>query len=154
MANSIWLAFADGEYFAHLKNKRIAEVEAKCEAGLGDIYGRSMSGMYRDTEGEWVIQPFEAKWRNAELAEVVRQGFIGGALCKIDGEEKPVTPHRINELLINYLDEQPRIELWKLAAAILHATMEGYEAPGEAVAPAKGAAGDSQSSDPQDTPDM
>lgn len=132
MPNFIWLEFADGSYLAHLKNKRIDEVEVKCGAGLGDIYARTQTGVYMDSDGELTIQPYEAKWKNSELVEVVRQGFIGGGRAIVDGAEKKIETFHVNHLLSSYLDERPRVELWKLAAAILHATMEGYKAPGEA----------------------
>lgn len=131
MPNHVWLQFGDGVYLAHLKNKRIDAVETVTGASLGDIYARSMSGVYRDTDGEWVVLPTEAKWSNKELVEVVRQGFIGGAKAIIDGVEKSINDYQVNAAIASYLDDRPRIELWKLASAILYATMEGYE-PGEA----------------------
>ena len=153
MPNHIWLNFGDGVYLAHLKNKRIDAVETVTGAALGDIYARSLTGMYRDTDGEWIVQPLEAKWSNKELVEVVRQGFIGGAKCIIDGVEKPVNDFQVNSLIASYLDERPRVELWKLASAILFATMEGYE-PGEAEALATGArAAKPAYSGQTDTPD-
>lgn len=155
MANSVWLEFADGTYLFHLKNKRIDEVERVTGAGLGDIYARAMTGAYRDTDDEWVIMPMEAKWKNAELVEVVRQGFIGGAKAVIDGDERKVESFHVNHLLQSYLEDRPRVELWKLAVAGLHATMEGYESPGEAEAPEQGAGQNGQAySDPMDTPDI
>lgn len=153
MPNHIWLNFGDGVYLAHLKNKRIDAVETVTGAALGDIYARSLTGMYRDVDGDWIVQPLEAKWSNKELVEVVRQGFIGGAKSIIDGVEKPVNDFQVNGLIASYLDERPRVELWKLASAILYATMEGYE-PGEAEALATGARAASEaSSDQTDTPD-
>lgn len=131
MPNHIWLNFGNGVYLAHLKNKRIDAVESVTGASLGDIYARSMSGMYRDADGAWIVMPGEARWTNKELVEIVRQGFIGGGKAVIDGVEKAVNDFQINDAITSYLDERPRVELWKLAAAILHATMEGYE-PGEA----------------------
>jgi hypothetical protein len=131
MPNHIWLNFGNGVYLAHLKNKRIDAVESVTGASLGDINARSMSGVYRDTDGAWIVLPSEAKWSNKELVEIVRQGFIGGGKAIIDGVEKPINDFQVNDAISHYLDERPRVELWKLAAAILHATMEGYE-PGEA----------------------
>jgi len=130
VANHIWLEFGDGTYLFHLKNKRIDEVESKTGASLGDIYARSLSGVYRDTDGIWVVNPIEARWKNSELVEVVRQGFIGGGKAKVDDVDKDVKDFEVNRLIQSYLDERPRVELWKLAASGLHATMEGYE-PGE-----------------------
>lgn len=157
MANSIWLEFADGQYFFHLKNKRIDEVETKCQAGLGDIYARTLTGCYQDTDGEWVVMPTEARWKNAELVEVVRQGLIGGGKCVVDGDEKVVPDFRVNALIASYLEDRPRIELWKIAASVLHATMEGYEPPKkeEPVAPAglDQSEHTTASSDLTDTPD-
>jgi hypothetical protein len=131
MPNSIWLEFADGQYLAHLTNKRIDEIETKTGSNLGDIYSRTMSGIYRDTENELVIQPFEAKFSNREIVEVIRQGFIGGGKAVVDGVEKKIETFHVNHLINSYLEDQPRVEAWKIAAAILHSTMEGYESPGE-----------------------
>ena len=147
MANHIWLAFADGQYLFHLKNKRIAEVEAKCKAGLGDIYARTMTGVYLDTEGQWTVIPQEAKWFNSELVEVVRQGIIGGGKGIVDGTDVIVTEWRANELINHYLDEQPRIELWRIAVPILHATFEGYEEPKKEEPPMEGASSQHETSD-------
>ena len=127
MANNIWLEFGDGQYLAHLKNKRIDEVETKCGADLGDIYARTMTGVYRDADGEWLIMPTEARWKNAELVEIVREAFIGGGKAIIDGETKVIESYQVNRILQSYLEDRPRVELWKLAAAILHVTMEGRE---------------------------
>lgn len=131
MANSIWLEFADGTYLAHLKNKRIDELERVTNANYADIHARLLTGVYRDTDGELTVFPLEAKWSNKEAVEIIRQGFIGGGKAKVNGEEKKVETFEVNALLNAYLDEAPRIEVWKLAAAISYATMEGHE-PGEA----------------------
>lgn len=131
MPNNIWLEFGDGLYLAHLKNKRIDEVETKTGSGLGDIYSRTLIGAYQDVDGQWIVLPNESRWKNAELVEVVRQAFIGGGKAIVDGVEKKVETFHVNHLLQSYLDDKPRVELWKLAVAILHATMDGYESPGE-----------------------
>jgi hypothetical protein len=137
MSNSIWLEFADGQYLAHLKNKRIDAVETATGASFGDIWARSLTGTFL-FDGKWDLSPSEAKWKNNELVEVVRQAFIGGGKAIIDGETVAIESYHVNRALSSYLDDRPRIELWKLAAAILHATMLGYES-GEAEAPEKGA---------------
>jgi len=154
--NHVWLEFGDGQWLFHLKNKRIDAVETATGTAFGDIYARSLSGMYRDIDGDWVCMPTEAKWKNSELVEVIRQGFIGGARKIVDGEESEVKDFHVNHAIQSYLDERPRVELWKLAAAGLHATMEGYE-PGEAEgveAPPSEAEQATASSDQTDTPDI
>lgn len=163
MANHIWLSFADGSYLFHLKNKRIDEVETKCGAGLGDIYRRTINGTVSyvdDVTGETKshCDPREAQWKTSELVEVWRQGLIGGARCVVDGEERDVSTFRVNQLIQNYLEDQPLVELWKLVVAGLFATMEGYEPPkAEAEADADPSPNENQSatpasSDREDTP--
>lgn len=133
MANSIWLAFADGQYLFHLKAKRIDEVEQKCEAGFGEIYARLVSGtiVYEDDDGKRQVHADgrEARWKNTEVTETIRQALIGGGKCVVDDEEKEVSAFRVDQLMRNYLDGEPLINAWKLAAAIAVATMDGYEPP-------------------------
>lgn len=131
MPNHVWLEFADGSYLAHLKNKRIDAVETATGANFGDIYARIRTGVYINAKGDLDVLPEMAKWKNSELVEIVRQGFIGGARKIVDGVESEVRDFHVNHLIQSYIDERPRMELWKLGAAIVFATMEGYE-PGEA----------------------
>ena len=134
MANSIWLNFADGEYLFHLKSKRISEVEEACKAGLGEIFARTYKGVldYTDDDGLPAVYAYEAGWKTNELATVFKQAMIGGGKCVVDGEEKDVGEYRANQLIQNYLENEPLEKLWQLAAAILGATFKGYETPKKA----------------------
>ncbi len=122
------LSFADGEYRFRLAGRRIDEVEAKCQAGLGEIYSRVMAGLYKDDE-HYIIDPFSMRWKWSELREVFRQALIGGGGGEVDGDSVVMTDSMANRLMTNYMDERPQSEILKFCAAILHAAFDGYESP-------------------------
>lgn len=129
------LKFADGEYTFKLGIGQIAEIERKCDAGIGAIYARVMRGRYGLGVDE--IMPVDAEYRFAEMIEVVRQGLIGGGGGVVDGNGVRVTSIRANELLERYVygngfDRQALRETWALTAAILGALIEGYDPPKKA----------------------
>lgn len=123
------LKFADGEYRFFLGPAQIAELEKKCDAGIGRIYGRTLAGRYGLGESE--VMPEQADYRFAELREVVRQALIGGAQGVVDGAEVSVSSIRANELVERYVlgrvDRLSLRALWALAAGILFALVEGYD---------------------------
>ncbi|WEK42983.1 MAG: gene transfer agent family protein [Candidatus Sphingomonas colombiensis] len=123
------LKFADGEYRFFLGPAQIHELEKKCDAGIGRIYGRTLAGRYGLNEGD--ILPEQADYRFAELIEVLRQALIGGGHCVVDGVAASVSSIRANELIQRYvLSQDDRIAmrtLWALAAGILSALIEGYD---------------------------
>lgn len=135
MPDGRWYSLADGEYCLRLVGKRIREVEAKLKTGLGDIYARTNTGVYLDADGSIVLIPQEAKWRDSELIEVLRQAIIGGGRCIVDGDEKTVSDYRANQIIDHYIDGFPRKKLWEMAAAVLNDTFEGYEEPKKAEPP-------------------
>lgn len=131
----IELPFADGKYLFKLGLGQIAELEAKCEAGIGRIYARTRAGRYGFQAGE--VLPEQGEYRWPELVEVVRQGLIGGATGMVDGVEVKVHAPRANDLVERYLIQatDQRIAMthvWALAYAVLHALIEGYTPSGEA----------------------
>lgn len=137
------LKFADGEYRFALGLPQISEIEKKCDAGIGEIYARVLSGRYG--LGVEEILPIEARYKMSELVEVIRQMLIGGGEGVVDGQAVRVGSVRANELLNNYVlgmtDMRMAVrEVWALAAAGLSALIEGYTPPkkaGPAVEPAK-----------------
>lgn len=131
------LKFADGEYRFFLGPSQIAELEKKCDAGIGRIYGRTLAGRYGLADGD--VLPEQAEYRFSELIEIVRQALIGGAHGVVDGVAASVSSIRANELIQRYvLSQEDRIAmrtLWALAAGILSALIEGYD-PDPNVGPA------------------
>ena len=128
------IAFADGAYTFKLGLAQIAEIERKCDCGIGAIYGRVLKGRYGLGEGE--VDPLESAYRLTDLVEVIRQGLIGGGSAMVDGATVKITPARANQLVETYVfgvgDQRMALRsAWALAAAILMALIEGYEPPKE-----------------------
>lgn len=129
------LKFADGEYTFKLGLAQISEIEKKCDAGIGAIYGRILRGRYGLGDGD--IMPTEGEYKFSELVEVIRQGLIGGGAGKVDGKDVTVSTIRANDLVNAYVigageARQAIRTAWALAASILAALIEGYSPPGEA----------------------
>lgn len=143
MQTWIQLPFADGEYLFRLGLAQIVELERKCDAGIGRIYGRTRAGRLGFDPAEAL--PDEGEYRFPELVEIIRQSLIGGGAGMVDGVDTTVTPVRANQLVETYLlgatDQRLALtRIWALAFAILHALVEGYtppkkDAPGESPAP-------------------
>lgn len=124
------LKFADGEYTFKLGLAQIAEIERRCDAGIGAVYARIARGRYGFDKLD--AMPDQAEFRLSELVEVVRQALIGGASGIVDGENVRVTPTRANELVERYVlaPTDHRVALadaWALAFAVLHALVHGYD---------------------------
>lgn len=134
MSRQTWvdLKFADGEYTFRLGIAQIAEIERKCDAGIGAIYARTLAGRYGLGADE--ILPTDGAYRFGELIEVIRQALIGGGGGVVDGQGVQVNGIRAGELVDRYLlqpkfDRMPLKEIWALAAAILASLIEGYTPP-------------------------
>lgn len=127
MQTHVDLKFADGEYRFALGLAQIHEIQTKCGAGIGAVYARVLQGrMPDDVE---VGHPGFAAYNVVDLVETIRQGLIGGGEGRVNGEVVKVTALRANELVERYgpgADGVPLSEMWKLAAAILFAKIEGY----------------------------
>lgn len=121
------LQFADGTYRFALGLAQLHELQTKCKTGVGAIYARVLQG--RVTGDMAVAHPAYAAYHIEDLVETVRQGLIGGAMGWVDDEEIRVGPMRANQLIDNYLHALPLMEQWNLAAAILHAKIDGYDPP-------------------------
>lgn len=127
MQTHIDLPFADGEYRFALGLAQIHELQTKCGAGIGAIYARVLQGRVPDDPN--VGHPHYGAYDVRDLVETIRQGLIGGGEGRADGAEVKVTASRANELVERYgpgADGVPLSEMWKLAASILYAKIEGY----------------------------
>lgn len=127
MKTHVDLKFADGEYRFALGLAQIHELQTKCSAGIGAIYARVLQGRVPDED---MGHPLYAAYHVGDLVETIRQGLIGGGEGQVDGQTVKVTATRANELVERYgpgAEGVPLSEMWKLAAAILYAKIEGYE---------------------------
>jgi hypothetical protein len=114
MQNHLTLDFGDGSYDFKLPWAACAEIERKSDAGIQAVYERVMAGQSR----------------LVDVAEVIRQGLLGGAGGKVDDAAVECKPAVVSALLERYVtgpDARPFIESWNLAATILHTFMQGYE---------------------------
>lgn len=124
----ITLDFGDGEYRFRLGLKQIAELQTKCDAGIGAIYSRLMRGRYRDGE-DIVLNPMEAVWKVQDIYETIRLGLVGGGRGLVNGEAVNVTPEKALALCRQYVEDRPLLDIWKIAAAIMSACIIGYADP-------------------------
>lgn len=126
------LRFGDGAYKFALGLGQIAEIERKCDAGIGAIYARTLRGRF-GTGAEEIV-PTEAEYRFAELVEIIRQGLIGGGEGEVDEQPVKVSSVRANDLVDAYVlgigDRRTALrETWAVAASVLMALIEGYTPP-------------------------
>lgn len=121
------IAFADGTYRFALYLEQIRELQDKCKAGIGAIYARVLQG--RVADDITVGHPAYAAYYLDDLVETVRQGLIGGGVGWVDDNEVKVGALRANDLVTRYFHPLPLMEQWNLAAAILHAKIDGYDGP-------------------------
>lgn len=140
MQTWIDLPFADGRYLFKIGLQQIAELERKCDAGIGRIFARTRKGRYGFEPGEALPDDGEYRW--SELVEIIRQALIGGGEGVVDGNDVRVSPVRANDLVDAYLlgaTDKRMIgsDVWALAYTIMHALIEGYTPP------PNGAAGES-----------
>lgn len=129
MQTSIDLECFDGEYTFKLTMDGLAAIEAECNAGIGEIYARTLAGAY-DAEGETFFVDVEARYRFAELVKIIRHGLIGGNSGYADGRNFKVDSTLAQRLIKTYVHtdrNNPVAEAWKLAVAILRVCIHGYE---------------------------
>lgn len=127
MQTHISLAFADGEYRFALGLSQIHEIQTKCKAGIGAVYARVLQGRMPDQPE--IGHPLYAAYQVEDLQETIRQGLIGGGEGLVDGQVVTVSATRANDLIARYGPGAEGVclgEMWKLAAAILFAKIEGY----------------------------
>jgi hypothetical protein len=130
------LAFGDGEYRFQLGMGQILAVEEKCGMGIGAVYRHIMLGRYAKDDADFGYA-LEGDYGMPMLIEICRQGLIGGNSGFVDGQDVQVSDHRATHLVRTYLHPEngnPIMKAWDLAAAIVHACVQGYE-PAEEVKP-------------------
>jgi hypothetical protein len=135
LRNEVWLEFGDGEYLFKLKLPQLAELQEKCDAGIGTIYMRVMLGDYHA----------------ADLIESIRLGLIGGNKAVVDDKEIDVSDAKARKLVIRYCD-RPLDELLELSRAILGACVVGYKPEDGDAGKNHGQATTSGSTSPAPTP--
>lgn len=113
--NEVTLEFADGEYLFKLKLPQLAELQEKCNAGIGAIYTRVLLGEYRAED----------------LFESIRLGLLGGGTGVVNEQPVKVTDIIARRLVQRYCEPRPLDELHKHALAILSACVIGYSPPKE-----------------------
>lgn len=114
MQLNLVLDWADGSYDFRLTWAACAEIERKGEAGIQSIYERVMVGQAH----------------LADVAEIIRQGLLGGAGGTVDGQAVECKPAVVEALIKRYVtgeDMRPFTESWNLAKVILHTFMVGYQ---------------------------
>lgn len=114
MQNHLTLDFGDGSYDFKLSWAACAEIERKSDAGIQAIYERVMAGHSR----------------LVDVAEIIRQGLLGGSGGTVDGQAVECKPSIVAALIERYVtgpEACPFIESWNLAATIFHTFMQGYE---------------------------
>ncbi len=132
------LHFADGEYLFALKLPQILELQRLCGAGIFAIYGRVLKGRYvlQDSEISFGM-PHECEAYALDVYETIRLGLIGGARGLVNEQEVEVSALRAKQLVEAYAHPpNPLKEAWDVAAAILSATIEGYEGQKKSPEPA------------------
>lgn len=138
MATHIELKFGDGDYLFALKLPQILELQRLCGAGIFAIYGRVLKGRYvlGDTDVSFGV-PQECEAFILDIFETIRLALIGGGKGMVSGEEVSVNVLRARQLVETYCHSLPLKQSWDVAAAILVATIEGYE--GQKKSPEPGA---------------
>jgi hypothetical protein len=126
--NTIDLEFADGVYTFALPLPQIAELQRKCDAGIGALYARVVKGCVL-VDGQWHLNPGTAEFYALDVIETIRHGLIGGAKGVVNGEEVNVTPLIANRLIDSYVMGQPFVDGWKTAATMLGVCILGYDPP-------------------------
>ena len=113
VTTEIWLEFGDGLYLFKLKLLQLAELQEKCNAGIGTIYARVTLGDYHVLD----------------LFETIRLGLIGGSKGVVNEQEITVSNIAVKKLIERYCTDRPLDELRELAASILGACVVGYARP-------------------------
>jgi hypothetical protein len=132
------LAFADGEYHFALNLPQLVELEEKC--GFIDAAGnrkkRGIVAIYADVraglavqDGQIVAIPAAGHASAFDCREVIRLGLIGGGYGTVNAARVVVDGPKALQLVAAYVDTQPIVKRWTVAAAILRAAVEGYEPP-------------------------
>jgi len=128
------IEFADGTYRFMLTMAGIIAIEQKCGARIGAVHRHLLRGRYAKGDVDFGYS-LEGDYGIEELAEIVRQGLIGGNSGFVDGRDITVSDHLATHLIRTYLYPEsgnPLIKAWDLATAIVQACVIGYEPEEEA----------------------
>lgn len=126
----IRLACFDGEYEFQISLAGCIAIEEKAGVGIGAVYAQILRGRYLMEDGSAFGVAAESAFSAPVLLEIVRQGLIGGGKGFSDGKEIQVGALKANMLISVYLDPDRGhnlLEAWNLAAAVMHALIEGVE---------------------------
>ena len=104
------IAFGDGDYLFRLPLKWLAELEAKCDAGIGTIYARVLTFQHT----------------SKDVVEIIRCGLIGGGM----------DPSKARRLIETYIDGFPLEEAHQLAIDVVVGCVHGYSSDAEEAEPA------------------
>jgi hypothetical protein len=138
---SIDLEFGDGIYTFALPLPQIAELQRKCDVGIGGLFGRLIKGCFtHPVTNEVHVDVKLGAFYALDIIETIRHGLIGGARGIVNGEEVKVTPQLATKLVEAYVLDQPFTASWNIAVSILGARMMGYDPPKKAPPPSEGAA--------------
>lgn len=122
---SIDLDFGDGTYTFKLGLRQIAELQTKCDCGIGEVYARVLAGRFQ-LEGATIENHAAARYHIEDIVETIRLGLIGGASGEVNGAALDVTPLVATRLINVYVPDTPLMELWATAVAVLNALIVGY----------------------------
>jgi hypothetical protein len=100
---AIYLDFAGRKRKFELRIGEIGELERVCLAGIGEINMRLLT----------------ERWRYDDIRETIRLGLMGGGASEMDAQM----------LIETYVDANPLRRHVGMAADILHALIEGADAP-------------------------
>jgi hypothetical protein len=134
MDASIELDFADGKYTFALPVPQIAELQRKCDIGIGGLYARVLKGRVprlneATNEIELGLEPAMAEFYILDIIETIRHGLIGGGRGTVNDQEVKVTDALANRLVATYVAGKPIHQYWSMAASVLIATVHGYDPP-------------------------
>lgn len=123
------LEFGDGAYLFALRLPQILELQRLRGAGIFAIYGRVLKGRYLIEDGSVIAVPSDAEADAEDIFDTIRLGLIGGGKGMVNGAEVQVNPIRARQLVETYCHPAALKESWNVAAAVLHALIEGYDPP-------------------------
>lgn len=127
ITTALELAFGDGDYLFDLKLPQLAELQ-RLRGPIFTVYARVLKGRYQIGE-QIVIRPEEGEAHAEDLFETIRLALVGGGRGLVNEVEVEVSALTAKRLVETYCHPQPLQQSWGIAAAILAAKVQGYQAP-------------------------